>query len=800
MLLCRMPRHRRRGTILVLFALLVFALLTMAALVIDLGLVRVTQQEMQSAVESAALEGLRYRDDISTLDAMANTDPQARDQARRQAASDLVAVRFDDDLNPANGDPLQVGAGPVLVPVGGIGQANALQALLVPQPPFDHVYKPNGLSQASPNLAFAALQTNQTSNLAQGDMVAGTFNSGMSPRENPDYTRSDFTPSDPGLATSASSLLVRMRRTDNRADVINNASGVSSHGPSLPLLFGRGALIASPNPAQSYSPRVHGLTVRATAIASSVPAKTVGPSIPKTLYPDAPALFVGLPGASPFGISLAAWTLGVTTLAASAQATDTTLTVQNGTPFPAVPFTVLVDAEILLVTAVDGTRTMWTVQRGTQASTAAVHQSGVQVQLHPYVYVVDPQGKISPTVNPALNTTLAKSVQLADLTITVQSGSNFPAVPFVVLVDTEMLVVTAVDTTKTVWTVQRGALSTTAAIHQSGAQVLLCLGTTLAKPAQATDLTLTVVNGSTFPAPPLAPPFMALVDSELVLVTAVDTTGNIWTVQRGIQGTTAATHSATAAKILLYAGQMLRVTSLTSPIGASDTSITVFSGANFLITILGFPIAVSGDPTKPSFLIRIENELLLVTDGGRTNTQWTVVRAQGGTKASAHPPPPVDPSAPLPPVLLHQAMGIGPFVDALPPPSPADGSTILTSSPRPSLLLNDSTVGTTPVPVVASTTTPVTTSVATSFIPIFDDTTNLVVGFGQAKWGAYSSGPSSSANSILILKQLGTIVPQNATAVFTPPQTLTANQLTQLLSANAKLSSSDSILAPTLVR
>ncbi len=56
-----LPRHqRRRGTVLVLFALLVFALLAIAALAIDLGLVRVTQQQMQSVAEGEAVEGLRY--------------------------------------------------------------------------------------------------------------------------------------------------------------------------------------------------------------------------------------------------------------------------------------------------------------------------------------------------------------------------------------------------------------------------------------------------------------------------------------------------------------------------------------------------------------------------------------------------------------------------------------------------------------------------------------------------------------------------------------------------------------------
>jgi hypothetical protein len=52
-------RHRRRGYTLVIFALLFFCLMAIGALVIDLGMARVTQQQMQTAVNSAALEGLR---------------------------------------------------------------------------------------------------------------------------------------------------------------------------------------------------------------------------------------------------------------------------------------------------------------------------------------------------------------------------------------------------------------------------------------------------------------------------------------------------------------------------------------------------------------------------------------------------------------------------------------------------------------------------------------------------------------------------------------------------------------------
>ncbi|PQO43852.1 hypothetical protein C5Y93_21945 [Blastopirellula marina] len=55
-----MGRKNRGGYTLVLFVMLLWVMLGLAALVIDFGLARVTQQRMQGATDAAALEGLRY--------------------------------------------------------------------------------------------------------------------------------------------------------------------------------------------------------------------------------------------------------------------------------------------------------------------------------------------------------------------------------------------------------------------------------------------------------------------------------------------------------------------------------------------------------------------------------------------------------------------------------------------------------------------------------------------------------------------------------------------------------------------
>jgi len=263
----RLNSHRRarRGAVLVTYGMMFFALLGVAALVIDLGFARLTQQQMQSAADSAAIEGVRNRDPDSG-------------EPDRQFAADLVSIAFDNDLDPANGDPRDFGAGPVFQLSGGIGgDLYASQQLSLAGNPTARVYKPQ-------------LARNADNNEPHGDIVRGTFIPGQFVDESPVYGRSDFTP-----ATDGDSLLVRLRRTSDFAG-LDNVPGVSTSGPTLPFLFGRGTLISS-DPNGPYNPRRDGITVRATAIAQAVPAKTVGPvNVANTVQ-----------GITPFALRRADW-------------------------------------------------------------------------------------------------------------------------------------------------------------------------------------------------------------------------------------------------------------------------------------------------------------------------------------------------------------------------------------------------------------------------------------------------------------------------------------------------------------
>jgi hypothetical protein len=272
-----------------------FAILAMGALVIDLGFVRLARFQMQSAVSSAALEGLRFRDDLPeylfTAGSVLMTEIEAEcgprpdppdidsnptyrawlDRARRVATSRLVARVFDDDLDPADGDPLAYGAGPILDFSGGVAldgtDFRASQFISIPDP---YVYKP-------------ALRSN-LANDPVGDMVPGSYRNGIGIQhvEQSDYSRDDFDP-----ASGASGFLVRARRTNEAFDP---GSDNNSGGPALPFLFARGSLLALDNRAQ-------GVSVRATAIAAAGRAKAVG-------HPDPPH---SLSGATPFALRRSAW-------------------------------------------------------------------------------------------------------------------------------------------------------------------------------------------------------------------------------------------------------------------------------------------------------------------------------------------------------------------------------------------------------------------------------------------------------------------------------------------------------------
>lgn len=266
---CRPARRDRdrdqRGAVLLLFVLLVVGLLGLAGLVLDLGLARVVQGRMESAVEGAALTGLAWRD-VPLADGAAT-----RELARREAARAVLLRAFDEDgraldalaAGSAPNTRLALGVGPDLS-VAGDGVAGGLvsiaSAAVVPDPQLN------------------------LDNAPHGDLVAGEFFPGVDPDtcatalglptgfpENAAYERCDFDAPDaagaPGIAQRQPSFLARLRRTAD-PDGLDDLPGVSWRAPTLPYLLGRGAAIHGDGSAAANA----GIALRGTALADARPA------------------------------------------------------------------------------------------------------------------------------------------------------------------------------------------------------------------------------------------------------------------------------------------------------------------------------------------------------------------------------------------------------------------------------------------------------------------------------------------------------------------------------------------------
>lgn len=236
-----------------LFGLLLFVLMGLGALTVDVGLALWSQQTMQDAADSASLAGTRN---------LGGGTPEA---TAKGTAQGWVTYTFDDDTQlPA--DARNVGAGPAIAMSGGSGgELQANQGMTV-----------TGGTPAKPLVFKPALQLNAV-NATHGDLVVGKYSSVWPVQESDAYVRNDFTAA--SYSDQARSLLVRLRRTNNfpnsNGDQLDNVTDVSSTGPTLPFLYGRGAVIEKSSAAR-YSPREHGLTVRATAIGQGRPVLSVG--------------------------------------------------------------------------------------------------------------------------------------------------------------------------------------------------------------------------------------------------------------------------------------------------------------------------------------------------------------------------------------------------------------------------------------------------------------------------------------------------------------------------------------------
>ena len=257
----------RQGMAMVWFAVLLFAIFGMAALVADLGQVFVVRRQMQTAVGSAALEGLRLRDSIPHCDEAASG--MDNETYRRARAGTFVSQTIPNGIA-------------VAVPSGGGTPLTASDGTQTNFAPYQ------SLALGSTYTGSPALHPNYTSGASDrdaidGDMVAGEYLSQQSDGtpnshlEFSDYSRQDFTPyssatsNNNGVNTATNSFLVRMRMSGE-----NLTDGAGTAGPTIPFLFGRAMGASGSNPAATWNRLASGTVVRATAIADAQPAFSVG--------------------------------------------------------------------------------------------------------------------------------------------------------------------------------------------------------------------------------------------------------------------------------------------------------------------------------------------------------------------------------------------------------------------------------------------------------------------------------------------------------------------------------------------
>lgn len=253
----------RSGQSLLVMVLLLVVLAGVMALTLDFGFVLMSRRQMQSAVNTAALEGGR------------DIDGMGRENAR-----EFVRNTFDDDLDPShNASTIGAGIEHSLVqrdandrPV--LGQGTGSQGVF--QNRLSYIYRPE-------------LQLNP-GNAAHGDLVIGEYDEDSETHaESHSYLRSDFQ-----VVPNGNAFLARLRKTPIRsgvANVLDREPSVSSSGTGSPLLMGHLTWFRV-SPPGTYDIRRDGVTVRATAIADTKPIVHVGSG-------NAPGLY----SAIPFGLS-----------------------------------------------------------------------------------------------------------------------------------------------------------------------------------------------------------------------------------------------------------------------------------------------------------------------------------------------------------------------------------------------------------------------------------------------------------------------------------------------------------------
>ena len=573
-------RKNERGQILVLFEIVLIVILVFAAMVIDLGFLRNDRQTLVNAIDAGALAG--------------GTVLPVTGPTEATKANGLIKTTVESSFAGLTSSNYTIDY-KCLVPVDTAGTGPDLTYIPSSCDPRSSLLgNANGtISSLAPYFTGAGAHRYSSCNPSAGDkcnvvVVTGSkitnFNLGPIIGVNNGSTGSISSAACVGIGCGAvgpprpADLVVILDRTGSMAD------GNDKVGAKIQALR-----LAAETVLGSYDPTIQrialGLTGPGQGDSSGNAYSASCPNAGGTGYGVnddnnfAPSTTLSVSGSTTLGPQT---TFLSTTLSAAVTTTSaTTISVSSKTNFPTTyPFTIQVDTEQMSVTG-SPNGTTWTVSRGFNSTTKATHAANA-------------------VVGWALNST-------TDTKVMVNSTTGYPTTyPFTITVDSEQMSVTASPAANT-WTVTRGFNSTTKALH-GGLEVI---GYAITN----SQTTIYVASNSGFPT---SGNFTVKIDSEDMLVTAGQG-GTTWTVTRGVDGTTKATHStgATVARI----------------VGQSDTTIQVNAPHGPGFPSVPFTIAVQNDVTTT---FDYEHMTVTAVSGSSAPYTWTVTRAQDNTVVSTH--------------------------------------------------------------------------------------------------------------------------------------------------------------------
>ena len=249
----------------------------------------------------------------------------------------------------------------------------------------------------------------------------------------------------------------------------------------------------------------------------------------------------------------------LTTLVGSINNLTTSITVASNAGIPTTPFVIQIDSEQMLVT--NATSTTWTVQRGYNNTGIASHLDASVVSLAGKF--IQLELNINDGYIPDLQATLTSPDGKTVVDLFPTNTGNFGIQPFAnfsntVFDDSSTNPITLAGSPVTVGPYDpQTPLSVLTGLGSAGNWTLTITNT----PSVLATLN-GAVNSKTAPTITVttqanalpATPFVIQVDSEQMLVTA--TTPTTWTVQRGYNGTTAATHATNASAIVIMGGTL----------------------------------------------------------------------------------------------------------------------------------------------------------------------------------------------------------------------------------------------------